>query len=88
MPLTPAEEQALQALLGLGLPEELIRAHLLKLRDQGLEADKEALLAALDQMHPQLAARALHTLADRAVELADDYEEELERKRRERNEKG
>lgn len=52
--------------LGLGLPEQLIRAHLLELRDQGLEADKEALLAALDQMPPQLADRAAGTQAERA----------------------
>lgn len=82
MPLTPAEEHALKALVELGLPEDVVRTHLLKLRDQGLEADQERILASLHEMDPRLAARAVTQLADRTQELAADYQEELERRRR------
>lgn len=82
MPLTPAEEHALKALVELGLAEDVVRAHLLKLRDEGLTADHERLLANLKEMDPRLAARAADQLAERTQELAADYQEELERRRR------
>lgn len=77
MSLSPDEEKALAALLGLGLPEKMVRRAILHLRGQELAGQREHLLAQLETMEPGQASRALEGLAGALDELAEDYEDTL-----------
>jgi len=79
---TEAEEQAIRTLLesGIDITEDQARAAVLRLREDALKVEREGLLAALPEMDPKIATRALEAMAQRHFELADDIGAEEERK--------
>ena len=61
------------------VPQDVLERIVLGLRSKALAEDADGLLAGLDSIHPQIAARALRVLQSKSLELADDFEKHTER---------